>query len=420
MLQRLIYIPILVLLAATTSVTARAGNAAVENTGTSAIPMPTPAGERSAQPHLAVSPQGQVVLNWLEPSAAGITLRFSTMIDGRWSAPRAISSGDDWFVNWADFPSVKPLSNDLWAAHWLVRSADTAYAYDVVVAMSEDQGTTWSTPVTVHRDGTPTEHGFVSLFADGKDLGVVWLDGRNMAGSHHGEHSHGAAGMTLRAASVDTQNQISKEQLIDDLVCDCCQTDVVITAEGPVVVYRDRSDDEVRDIYIVKQVNGTWQTPDRVSDDNWVIDGCPVNGPAIAANASSIVVAWFTGADDAPRTRLAWSRDNGERFSNALDLDLERSIGRVDVALLDNGDAIVSWLRKSDKGAGAISIRRVSQSGDLGPILTIASTSTARRSGFPQMVRDGQSLIFAWTDVTDGTTTVNSARVAVEDIPTAP
>lgn len=97
-----------------------------------------------------------------------------------WGESRTVSQGENWFVNWADFPSVASLRNGTLAAHWLVKSGSSTYAYDVNVSQSKD-GKSWSKSIVPHRDNTQTEHGFVSLIplSDGR-LGAVWLDGRNM------------------------------------------------------------------------------------------------------------------------------------------------------------------------------------------------------------------------------------------------
>jgi hypothetical protein len=162
-------------------------------------PLALEAPRGSAQPRLARTPAGDAVLSWLEPGpAAGTTrLRAATRAPGAaaWAAPRTIAEGADWFVNWADVPSVVPLTDTLWAAHWLVRS-DPAhrYAYDVRVAIADEGGAAWGRPFSPHDDGTPTEHGFASLVpwpeasgasgaagasgGGGADVGIGWTDAR--------------------------------------------------------------------------------------------------------------------------------------------------------------------------------------------------------------------------------------------------
>ncbi len=375
-------------------------------------PLHLPAEHGSAQPHLAVAPHGEVVLSWLTRREQAATLYFSTLEADHWSDPVAVAAGPDWFVNWADFPSVQPITQDLWAAHWLVKSAEPTFAYDVAVSLSHDGGSHWAAPITPHNDGTPTEHGFASLFALQDQPALIWLDGRQMIEGHDGA----APGpMTLRGARLDNGQRISGAQVLDDRVCDCCQTDVAVAATGPVAVYRNRSEHEIRDIYVSRMEQGIWQAGRAVANDNWEISGCPVNGPAIDALGDQVAVAWFTAAAGRSRVRMAWSVDAGVTFSDPYDIDIERAIGRVDVALLSETEAVVSWLRRGFSSQGEIVVRRVSSVGELGAVQVIAATTGSRPSGFPQMVRSGGDLIFAWTNTS--TERVQTARLSIHRWP---
>lgn len=369
--------------------------------------LPAIAGSGSSVPHLARTVAGDVVMSWLEPDEERMALRVATLRDDAWESPVTVASGDNWFVNWADFPSVEPIDDTLWAAHWLVKTPGGVYSYNIAVAVSNDAGRTWSVPVTPHDDGTATEHGFVSLFPWQGAIGALWLDGRNMAG--HGDSHDG--GMTLRSASIGNDGAISNPQLVDELVCDCCQTDVTTGEDGPVAVYRNRSDTEVRDIHVVRAIDGRWQANTAVGDDGWKINACPVNGPAIASSGNTMAVAWFTAADDDSQLRMAWSSDDGRSFGNPIDVDVDRPIGRTDIELLDDGSAIVSWLRQGADGTGEICLRRVSASGQPGPVQVVATTGASRSAGFPQMLRHGSGLVIAWTDVSADSTQVHTARI---------
>lgn len=369
----------------------------------------SPAGPGSAEPHLAHGPDANtLVLSWLEPEGDGHALRYSVLADAQWGPARTVAQGANWFVNWADFPSVTPISHDVWAAHWLVKRAGGSYAYDVAVALSNDGGRSWEKSTTPHDDGTATEHGFVTLFPWQDGVGAIWLDGRNMS---DGGHAAQAGGMTLRSALITPAAVVTQPQMIDDLVCDCCQTDIALTRDGPIAVYRNRTQAEIRDIYVARHVDGTWQSGMPVADDGWEISGCPVNGPAIAANGDAVAVAWFTAANNAARVRMVRSTDGGATFSAPLDLDVEGPIGRVDVELISDDQAVVSWLRKGARGQGEVVAQSVSRDGALGNSQVIAETSAARPSGFPQMVHYGDRLVFAWTDTSEEDTFVNTAAV---------
>lgn len=367
------------------------------------VPLDLDAGSGSGEPHLALGAGGEIVLSYLEPGEFATSLRFSVLEGDQWRAPRTVAQGTNWLVNWADFPSVVPLSNGIWAAHWLVETGGGTYAYDTVVSLSTDAGHTWSSPVSPHDDGTPTEHGFVSIFPAGEGVGVAWLDGREYAAAS-GDGKTGS-GTQLRTATLGLDLLRSADGIIDELVCDCCQTDVAMATSGAVVAYRNRTTGETRDIYVARLLDGHWEQGRPIADDGWKVTGCPVNGPAISAIGQTVAVAWFTSSPE-DRVQIAFSNNSGADFGAAIDVGAQSPLGRVDVALLANGDAVVSWLESATPAR--LVARRISADGGSGPIMDIAPMSIERNSGFPQMIAYGNRLIFAWTEVADGTSRVRT------------
>jgi hypothetical protein len=363
-----------------------------------------PAAPGSAEPYLTVGAGRRVYLSWLEPTRdSSYALKVAVREGDRWSAPRTVVREKNLFVNWADFPSVVALPDGRLAAHWLQRSGSGRYSYGIRVSHSTNGGVTWSRPVTPHRARVETEHGFASLWPAGADrLGVVWLDGRKYRPTGQTAPNE----MMLVTTTIGPGNALGSEVGADDRVCDCCQTAVAIAGGGPVAVYRDRTADEIRDIYVVRHVDGRWSTPKPVHNDGWRIAACPVNGPAIAADGDRVVVAWFTGAADTARVNVAFSDDAGNTFSFPTRIDNGSPAGRVDVALQPDGSALVSWLERTAApgaqgggGEGAeVRVRRVRPDGSLGQWATVARSSAARASGFPQMVATTRGeVFFAWT-----------------------
>lgn len=363
-------------------------------------PTESPANGDSREPELTTTPDGRVILSWVEKLGdKRYALRTATLNQDGWTEARVVSEGENWFVNWADFPSVIALKDGTLAAHWLVKSGSGTYAYNVNISTSKDAGKTWLKPLVPHRDNTQTEHGFVSLIplSDGR-LGAIWLDGRNMKNMKESdEHAPSPESMTLRYATIDANGNLSDEAELDERVCECCQTSAAITSQGPIAVYRDRSTSEVRDIYVVRHVNGSWTQPQAVFADNWQINGCPVNGPAVAADGDRVAVAWFTSATEVPRVKIAFSQDAGATFGAPIQIDDGESVGRVDVLMLSDGSALVCWLSGTTTG-GAIKVRRVTANGAVGPPAVIAQTDISRSSGFPRMARLGDEVHFAWTE----------------------
>ncbi|CAN5639135.1 hypothetical protein BH23GEM10_BH23GEM10_17060 [soil metagenome] len=360
------------------------------------VTLTAPALPGSAQPFVDAA-DGTFIVSWTEPTGEGHALRFAILgADGTWTEPRTVVTGDNWFVNWADFPSVVALPGAQLAAHWLQRSGPGTYAYDVMISQSADGGATWSDPVRPHGDGTQTEHGFVSLFPHGDVLGAVWLDGRRYAGSDGMEASNE---MTLHFTTVPA-GAPAPELLVDARVCDCCQTAAAITSNGPIVAYRDRTMAEIRDISVIRLVDGAWTEPAPLHADGWHIAGCPVNGPQADADGDQVAIAWFTQAQDTARVLLAFSRDAGATFAAPVRIDDGAPLGRVDVLLLDDGRAFVIWLERAGEAA-EVRGRLISSNGEAGGSRVLGTAAASRNSGFPRMARSGSSVVLVWNRTGD-------------------
>ena len=369
--------------------------------------VPSPAGDGSAQPQLSVSSRG-VLMSWIERAGPKATLRFAERTGSAWSEPRTVASGTNWFVNWADVPSVVRLPDGTLAAHWLQKSGPGTYAYDVRLSYSKDDGRTWSPSFTPHHDGTETEHGFATLFPlPGAGLGLVWLDGRNMKSGEHSNGGHGSDDMSLRFGSFGKDWTQTADTALDLRVCECCPTAVAITSEGPIVAYRDRSPDETRDIYVTRLENGRWTEGKPLHADGWRVPACPVNGPALSARRREVAAAWFNARDDKPKSLAAFSSDAGRTFSTPVRLDDEASLGRVDIELLPDGSAAAAYVEFAGRQA-QFRVRRVLPDGSRSQPVTIAGMAGNRSSGYPRMVLREGELVFAWT-VRDGGSQVRTA-----------
>ncbi len=375
----------------------------------------------AAQPDLVATPDGGVLLSWIEAGAnGGHALKFARFDGRQWQAPQQVARGDDWFVNWADTPHIVATEDGALWAQWLRKSSSATYAYDVVLSRSGDGGGSWMAPQLVNGDGTPTEHGFVSLWPQTADsIGVAWLDGRNTAadpapsstlGTHAG---HGGGAMALRTAVFDAALRRTGEVQLDARTCDCCQTGAALTAQGPLLVYRDRDDDEIRDIASTRLQAGAWTAPRRVHDDRWIMPACPVNGPSVAARASQAWVAWYTAAGNVPTLRLAHSTDAGDSFAPPVDVDRGDAVQGRAAVVVDGAGVWVSWLREESRGQ---SVWLARYTPDLSRKLQRLQVATlegrGRATGFPQLLATERGVLLAWTDVVDGKPLLRGARIA--------
>lgn len=359
----------------------------------------SPADSLSAEPYLFTDKNGMVYLSWIEKAKETSSLKFSRLVDDQWLKPSVIASGNNWFVNWADYPMLASDGEGNMIAHILEKSENDTYTYDVKLVTSQDKGVKWSPSRILHDDGKKAEHGFVSLLPNKENYFISWLDGRNTSmetGPGHGGTHHGA--MSIRAAVVSKTGIKSAEWELDSRVCDCCQTSAALTANGPVVIYRDRSEDEIRDISIVRLVNDQWTQPKVIFSDNWKISGCPVNGPRVDAQGNNLAIAWFSSPDKNGRVQVIFSNDGGATFNSPVKINESETIGRVDLILLDETSAMVSWMEGSE-----IKVARVYSDGKKDPSMVIASSSESRSGGFPQMTKSGNRVVFAWSDTKEKT-----------------
>jgi hypothetical protein len=364
-------------------------------------------GTASGQPQLT-SGGGRAILSWVEAASARAALRFAERTSPGWSRPRVVLSSEDLLVNPADVPSVRARADGTLAAHWLQKTDPSPEVYDLRVSTSKDDGRTWSQPVAPHRDGTRTQHGFASLFdLPAGALGIVWLDGRS---TKPGARDASQAGdMQLVGTVLGADGRLQAESVVDPRVCDCCSTSAAVTSEGVIVAYRGRSADEVRDIHVARLVRGRWSAPALVHRDGWRIVGCPVNGPATSARGQDVAVAWFTVQSGQGRAMVAFSRDGGRTFGPPVRIDDEGTSGRLQVALLEDRSAVVSWI-EAGNARSQLRVRRVEGNGTRSAPMTVAG---GLGNQHPRMIEHEGELLFAWVESTRGTTRVRTARAAV-------
>ena len=370
--------------------------------------MSSPASDSCAEPFLFTDKNKVTYLSWIEKKGKQSTLYFSTLTGEQWSAPIKIATGNNWFVNWADYPVVATDGNKNFIAHYLEKSDTSKFAYDVKLILSADTGKTWTNSTILHDDGKKAEHGFVSIVPYNDQFFVTWLDGRKTAiGENNGGHDGHHGEMTLRAAFIDYAGNKINEWELDAKICDCCQTTAAITNEGPIVVYRDRSDDEIRDMSVVRFMDGKWTLPTTVYADNWKIKACPVNGPRVDAINNNMVIAWFSMKDKKGEVKAIFSKDGGKTFGEPIRINEGITIGRVDVVMIDSATTFISWMEGGDIKASKVHANGIKED----PIL-IGSSSDKRSSGFPQMTKADNRLIFAWTD--DKRKTIEVATVNLQ------
>ena len=366
----------------------------------------------NAQPSL-VSSVGSLSLSWISSDDnEKSSLNFSQFKDGKWFNPHTIASGSDWFINWADFPT-HAINENLILSSYLKKSTSGEYNYDIILNLQKLNGKKIKENFILHTDGTKSEHGFVSIASNNnKGFYVSWLDGRNtIEKGIESQHKP----MTIRFAEVTSDGDVINEIELDSATCDCCQTSIAATRNGPVVVYRDRSKKEVRDIYITRKINGIWEAPSAIHNDGWIINGCPVNGPKVASSLNNLAVSWFTVSNGRPIVNLSFSKSNGENFETPLKINDLDAIGRVDIVFLNEKNVLVSYIEGDGNGT-FLRIKKVSIDGKVSAPITISEIDGGRNTGVPQLEKFNDEIFIVWTVFENGRNQLKSAKLNSENI----
>ena len=366
----------------------------------------------NAQPSL-VSNNGNLSLTWISSDEdMNSILNFRQFKNDGWSNTLSLAEGSDWFVNWADFPT-HAISGDQVLTSYLKKSASGTYTYDVFLSLHKLSGEKVKEDFILNTDGFKAEHGFVSIASnDNEGFLVTWLDGRNtVQKDEKGNHKP----MTIRFAEITNAGDIINETELDSSVCDCCQTSMTYTNKGPMVVYRDRSEEEVRDIYFTRNINEVWESPIPVHNDGWVIYGCPVNGPKVVSNSDNIAVSWFTVSDGIPKVNLSFSESYGSSFSNPIKINDLNAIGRVDTAFLNEQEVIVSYMEGDDDGT-YLRIKKVSIDGIVSKPITISKIDGGRGTGVPQLEILDDEIFIVWTVFDNLSNQLKTVKLSSKDV----
>lgn len=167
----------------------------------------------------------------------------------------------------------------------------------IVYTVSGDGGSTWSAPAPVHQDRTPqTVRGFfdATVLANG-EVAVAYL---NDTGKPHERD--------LRFVT-SSNGQFGAEKVLDPFSCDCCNISLLVDAKGTLHLYYRDNQENIRDIAHMSSTDHgkTFTKTGILSADNWKINGCPHSGPTSVVGGNTNLVAWYSGATDAPGIRVA-------------------------------------------------------------------------------------------------------------------
>jgi hypothetical protein len=295
-------------------------------------------------------------------------------------------------------------------------------------ATSTDGGRTFASARSITPAGVTGARGWesASLGADGV-VHAVWLDGRNhvppspssndrasagpKAAAPAGKHQHEGAPMRQDIYHAMWKgDEAPIETAVAANVCFCCKTAIVSRGADVFVAWRHLFPGGVRDIAIARSSDGgrTFQEPTRVSADNWQIDACPDDGPAMTVDGEGVLrITWPTLVTDGGAKRVIFettSRDGGATFSPRTRVDTaEGGAAHPRIATGPAGRSAVVWDELA-QGSRRVVFRLT---GEGSPVVL----STGRIASYPAIAAVGDGFVVAWTDQSDQQSTIRALRV---------
>ena len=331
-------------------------------------------GVDAAEPATAAAPDGSFYVAWVNHDAkqADVMLAHFNPEGAQQGAPVRVNRQQGVATAWrGDQPSIAVAADGAVYVLWTARvEANDKRGTEIYLSASNDRGQSFASEVKVNDDKGPTDHGMHSLAVaqDGR-VYAVWLDERNVhepmpstkAEGHHMESNRDV----YLSYSTDGGRTFSANRKVATEACPCCKTSLAIAADGTLYAgWRQVLPGSFRHIAVAASNDGgtTFSRPVIVSDDHWVLQGCPVSGPSLSIDRASgnLKVVWFAaGEGDAPGVYFAESSDKGRSFSARQLLSQETVRGTpaltANVAVWQ-GDRVETKMRELGNAGSALSV----------------------------------------------------------------
>lgn len=329
----------------------------------------------AAEPAVAAASDGSAYVVWVEHRGKDADVMISH-VDGEGKLLGAnvrVNPVAGQATAWrGDPPTVAVAQDQTVFVGWTPRvESEAGHATDIFLSASHDRGQTFSAPVKVNDDPKPVGHGMHALaIANDGRIYLAWLDDRNvvevpmkdmkMDGATKSAHTESNREVFM-ASSNDGGRTFSVNQKVATNVCPCCKVALATSSDGRVYVsWRQVLPGDFRHIAVASSTDHgqTFTTPVIVSDDRWVLTGCPVSGATLSIGTDgALQVLWYSEGQNG-QTGLYWSasRDHGATFGQRQLLAAGTMRGTP--VLIGDGKALTAVWQGLEKNSEGVMIAR--------------------------------------------------------------
>ncbi|MDO9185943.1 MAG: sialidase family protein [Bacteroidia bacterium] len=348
-------------------------------------------------PFLTTDNNGNVVMSYIKEkndTLAVICYAISTDKGYSFGEPIEIPASKDVHPSAENLPKMAFKPNGEIIAVWGVDNGNPKkkYAGLVYYAQSFDEGKNWSEAKQLVEDTTSIDQRYfdISVLQNG-EVGIIWLDSRTKTDKE---------GSTLYYGETNGKNGFQNEKPIAETICQCCRTDLFVDSKGAIhAAYRDIINDSIRDMVHTISIDGgkTFSSSNRISADNWAIDGCPHTGPTMAENTNGLHFAWYTMGGGSG-VFYSFTNDNGKTFSIRDSVSTKPSAKHPQLGALPNGEVIIVWdetIQKGENYNAWVGLQHRTNEGKV--VSTQYITADDAISGYPVIKAiDDNEVLVAW------------------------
>ena len=393
---------------------------------------------RNWTPYAASNGQFEIVV-WVASTADGVSDLYAVTSNdsgATFSAPRRVNDIPGDVRTGGEYAPEVAIGPQALHVAWM-SSRDNKVA--LRVAKSTDRGQTFSPASTLHEEGLINGRGWqsIGLGPDGT-LHAVWLDGRNdaAAAEHAGHNMAPAAGQPAAPARPSMHGgymdlfygvlggaaQGTATRRLAANTCQCCKTAMVIGPDGSInAAWRQIFGEDIRDIAFLRSEDGgkTFGTQVRVSEDKWQLNGCPDDGPTLAADSrGGIHAAWPTLVVDGESQRIAlfyaYSKD-GRTFTPRVEVKNLGSLkpSHIQMTSRPDGRLALVWDELSDGVRKIVMATGASAAGGAASLSSGQLVSDPAVTGtYPSVAPTPKGFLVAWTSGVAEASTIKVVHVS--------